>query len=90
MVAKFNDFLIVAPETSDDGKPFSKDVEKVVIKCPMDGQVFLKDTVVELHQLRCIAKNRVIKDLGVSTKNYVLPNLLVDQLNQGFPRPLPY
>ncbi|MFE8701082.1 type II toxin-antitoxin system PemK/MazF family toxin [Cytobacillus sp. FJAT-54145] len=88
VVAQFKELLIVAPETSDDGRPFSPDIEKVVIKCPKDGSVFMKDTIVELHQLRCIAKNRIIKDLGVSAKNYVLPNPLVDQLNLGFPRPM--
>ena len=56
----FSNTVIVAPTTSDDNPTFSSDIENVIIKAQRDGKVFPKDTVINLHQVKAVHKERII------------------------------
>ena len=83
IVKNFKHLAIVVPTTSDDGANLGE-LEKLTIHCPNDNGkgIFPSDDIVEIHQIRCIGKNRIIRDLGVNVKDYILPNSQVDVLNQ--------
>jgi mRNA-degrading endonuclease toxin of MazEF toxin-antitoxin module len=78
----FKDLLLVVPTTTDDGGAIEKNIEKVIITCPKDGTIFLTDTIIELHQIRCIGKNRIIRDYGHNVSDYILPNDSIDKINK--------
>lgn len=66
-------------------------MEKALIRCPRDKKVFPQNTIVNLHQIRAIAKNRIISDLNCSAEDYILPNKAIDKLNENVPEKfLPY
>ncbi len=73
--------VIVVPTSSDDGPELSPPLQKALIKCPRDGQVFPKDTLLNLHQIRAISKNRIISDLKCSAQQYTVPNSSIDDFN---------
>lgn len=78
----FTETAIVVPTTSDDGSTFTPEMEKALIRCPKDGCVFPEDTIINLHQIRAIGKNRIISDLNCSSKDYILPNCSIDNINK--------
>lgn len=81
IVKNFKEFTIIVTTTSDDS-PELGELEKMVIHVPKDGTVFPGDDLVELHQIRCIGKNRIIKNLNQNVKDYILPNIQIDNLNK--------
>jgi mRNA-degrading endonuclease toxin of MazEF toxin-antitoxin module len=81
IVKNFRDLAIVVTTTSDDGTNLGE-LEDMVIHCPKDGKVFPNNDIVELHQIRCIGKNRIIRNLNQNVKDYILPDNQVDQLNK--------
>lgn len=80
IIKNFKDLAIVVTTTSDDGAELGE-LEDMIIHCPQDGKVFPSDDIIEIHQIRCIGKNRIIRDLNENVKDYILPNPQVDQLN---------
>lgn len=82
VVYNFAETMIVVPTTSDDGSTFTDEMEDALIRCPADGSIFPNNTIINLHQIRCIAKNRIISDLGCNVDNYILPNTIIDELNK--------
>ncbi|MBS5316793.1 MAG: type II toxin-antitoxin system PemK/MazF family toxin [Clostridiales bacterium] len=78
----FAETAIVVPTTSDDGSTFTPEMEKALIRCKGDMKVFPHDTIINLHQIRVISKNRIINDLGCGAEEYVLTNEEVDFLNK--------
>jgi len=81
IVKNFKHLAVVVPTTSKDDSDLG-DLEKLLIYCPKDGNVFPEDDVVEIHQMKCISKNRIINDLGKNVRDYILPNEQIDSLNQ--------
>ncbi|MBL4952201.1 type II toxin-antitoxin system PemK/MazF family toxin [Neobacillus sp. YIM B02564] len=82
VIQNFKDLVLVAPTTSNDGGALDPSIEKVILSVPGDGVIFPQDTLIELHQMRCVAKNRIINDLKVNVDQYIVPNRVVDTLNQ--------
>ncbi|MDR7315328.1 type II toxin-antitoxin system PemK/MazF family toxin [Brevibacillus nitrificans] len=81
--------VVVIPTTSDDGIPVSTEIKKSVIHCPSDkAGIFPKDTLLYLHQVRMVSKNRIIKNLGCNVKDYVVPQNIIDELNKYLPHPV--
>jgi PemK-like, MazF-like toxin of type II toxin-antitoxin system len=80
----FSDFLVVIPTNKDDNPNLSKDIQKVVLQVPKDSNIFPQDTMISLHQIRIVAKNRIIRDLGCNVQDYIIPNDTIDHINRGF------
>lgn len=69
----FANTVIVAPTTSDDSlNCFSDDIEEVIIKAKKDGTVFPKDTIINLHQIKSVHKDRIISNLRCNVKSYIV------------------
>lgn len=69
----FANSVIVAPTTSDDGPvSFSTDIEEAIIKVRKDGVIFPKDTIINLHQLKAVHKERIISNLRCNVKSYAV------------------
>ena len=69
----FANTVIVAPTTSDDSpNSFSADIEEVIIKAKRDGTVFPKDTIINLHQIKSVHKDRIISNLRCNVKSYIV------------------
>lgn len=79
----FANTVIVVPTTSDDkSEPFSQDIEECIIKVKKDGQIFPNDTIINLHQICSIHKERIISDLKCNVKNYIVDKDEIQRLNQ--------
>ena len=66
----FANTVIVAPTTSDDSpNSFSAEIEEVIIKAKRDGTVFPKDTIINLHQIKSVHKDRIISNLRCNVKS---------------------
>lgn len=69
----FANSVIVVPTTSDDSPAsFSSDIEEAIIKVQKDGIIFPKDTIINLHQLKAVHKDRIIANLRCNVKSYML------------------
>ncbi len=88
VVYNFPKTAVIVPTTSDDGSPFSKKIKKALIRCPSDGQVFPKDSLINLHQITMISKNRILNDLNCSASQYNLPDSSVDEINKNIGKDL--
>jgi mRNA-degrading endonuclease toxin of MazEF toxin-antitoxin module len=95
VLADFQELITVVPTTSDDGSVFHEDVKKAIIKVPSDATgapgdrpIFPKDTIINLHQIKVVSKNRVQKDLRCNVNTYVVPNRVIDELNLHYPYPV--
>ncbi|WP_027416900.1 type II toxin-antitoxin system PemK/MazF family toxin [Aneurinibacillus terranovensis] len=84
VVGHYDDLVVVVPLTGDDGGNLSKDLEKTVVRYPKDGKIMRKNGIAEIHQIRCISKNRITKDMNVNVQDYILPNTVVDTINGTF------
>lgn len=79
----FANTVIVVPTTSDDKiGAFSQDIEECIIKVKSDGKIFPKDSVINVHQICAIHKERILSDLGCNVKNYIVDNSELIRLNQ--------
>lgn len=81
ILKNFKDLVVVVPTTTDDGANMGE-LEKMLIHCPKDNDIFPGDDIIELHQIRTIGKNRILKNFGKNVKDYTLPSEEVDTLNQ--------
>lgn len=94
VLGDFNELLVVVPTNSDEGSKVSGTIEKALIRVPNDNKpttkkpVFPKDTIINLHQVRHISKNRVVTDLRANVKSYEMPQHKIDQLNRYLPYPV--
>lgn len=94
VIGDFKELLVVVPTNSDDGSSFPGDLEKALIRIPTDSHpskkypIFPKDTLINLHQIRHISKNRVKKDLRANVKLYNMPKSNITQLNGYLPYPV--
>ena len=77
----FSNTVIVAPTTSDDNPTFSSDIENVIIKAQRDGKVFPKDTVINLHQVKAVHKERIISNLKCNVRDYTVDTAEIQRLN---------
>lgn len=91
----FGKLLVVVPTNTDDGNVYPSDVKKAIIRIPSDHgrlsgkhPIFPKDTIINLHQIRHVSKNRIQKDLHCNVKNYIVPNDVIDELNRYLPYPV--
>jgi len=91
VIGEFQELLVVVPTNSDDGQSVHPDIRKALLKVPSDRSptnttpIFPKRTIINLHQVRHISKNRVTKDLYCNVRNYILPNVTIDSINQYLP-----
>lgn len=78
----FANSVVVVPTTSDDSpNSFSSDIEDVVIKVQKDGNIFPKDTVINLHQIKTVHKERIISNLHCNVRSYVVDNVEISRQN---------
>lgn len=93
VLGDFGEILVVAPTESDDGRAVLPDIEKALIRIPSDAApgvarpIFPRNTIIKLHQIRHISKNRVRTDLGCSAKDYIVPSAIINNLNSHLPYP---
>lgn len=80
--------VVVIPTSTDDGKPFAMDLRRTIIRCHSDGTIFPSPTVLYLHQIRLVSKNRILKNLGCNVKGYQLADSVIDTLNKSLPYPV--
>jgi len=82
LLYNFNNTAIVVPTTTDDkATAFTDDIEKAVIKAKADGIVFPNDSIINIHQICSIHKERIISDLRCNVKSYMMPIQEIDRLN---------
>lgn len=73
---------IVVPTTTDDkNSAFSSDIEESIIKVKKDGIIFPNDSIINLHQICSIHKERIISNLKCNVKNFILDTSEIDRLN---------
>lgn len=78
----FNNTVIVVPTTTDDKiADFTEDIEKSIIKVNADGDVFPNDSVINIHQICAVHKERIISDLRCNVKSYIMKSSEIDRLN---------
>jgi hypothetical protein len=95
VLGDFQELLVVAPTNSDDGAVFHVDIKKAIIRVPNDDTkvpghrpIFPKDTIINLHQIRYVSKNRVHRDLYCNVNNYIVPSDVINELNRYLPYPV--
>lgn len=76
------------PTTSDDGNKLTGEVKKGLIYCKGDGTIFPHDTVINLHQMKMVSKNRIINDLKSDVSKFKLDDAEIDRLNKHLPAPI--
>ena len=82
LLYNFNNTAIVVPTTTDDKvTSFTDDIEKAIIKVKKDGIIFPNDSIINIHQICSIHKERIISDLKCNVKSYMMPNQEIDRLN---------
>ncbi|MCC3359374.1 type II toxin-antitoxin system PemK/MazF family toxin [Bacillus sp. REN16] len=77
----FERMIIVVPTTSDDGNVLGSDMNPAIIRCQGDGRIFLNDTLINLHHIRGISKNRVRSYLNCNVKDYIVNPTEVSKVN---------
>lgn len=83
LLYNFNNTAIVIPTTTDDKTTsFTDDIERAIIKVKSDGVNFPNDSIINIHQICSIHKERIISDLKCNIKSYFMPNAEIDRLNQ--------
>ena len=83
LVYNFNNTAIVIPTTTDDKiTAFTSDIERAIIKVKSDGIIFPNDSIINVHQICSIHKERIISDLHCNVKSYIVPSQEIDRLNQ--------
>jgi hypothetical protein len=94
VLSDFQEILVVVPTNSDDGTVFHHDIEKAIIRIPSDSTlpfgsrpIFPKNTIINLHQIRHISKNRIRNDLYCNVKDYIVPQNVIKDLNKYLPYP---
>jgi len=86
VLRNFKDMMVVIPTTSNDNNKILRmepDIQKMNLVVPADGTIFPNETILQLHQIRIISKNCIIKDLGCNIENYIPKNDWIDQVNAG-------
>lgn len=53
-----------------------------------DGTVFPKDTIINLHQIKAVHKERIISNLKCNVRNYTVDTTEIQRLNSIEPRPI--
>lgn len=82
LLYNFNNTAIVIPTTTDDKTTsFTSDIEKAIIKVKSDGTNFPNDSIINVHQICSIHKERIISDLRCNIKSYFMPDAEIDRLN---------
>lgn len=82
LLYNFANTAIVVPTTTDDkGTAFTSDIEECIIKVKSDNRIFPNDSIINLHQICSVHKERIIKDLHVSVKNFQMDDVEIDRLN---------
>jgi len=73
---------IVVPTTTDD-RPinFTDDIEGCIIKVKSDGIIFPNDSIINVHQICSVHKERIINDLKCNVASYTICDNEVVRLN---------
>ena len=83
LLYNFNNTAIVIPTTTDDKTTsFTSDIENAIIKVKSDHAIFPNDSIINIHQVCSIHKERIISDLRCNVKSYVMHDTEIDRLNQ--------
>jgi len=95
VLRNFKDMMVVVPTTSNENNKILRlepDIQEMNLVVPADGAIFPNETILQLHQIRIISKNRIIRDLGCNIKDYVPKADWIDQVNAGLKCPglIPY
>lgn len=78
----FANTVIVVPTTTDDkDTAFSSDIEECIIKVKSDNGIFPNDSIINLHQICSVHKERIINDLKVNVKNFQVDDTEIERLN---------
>lgn len=78
----FANTAIVIPITTDDKiTGFTSDIERCIVKVKADNKIFPHDSIINMHQMCSIHKERIIKDLGCNVKEFVLDAKEIARLN---------
>lgn len=73
---------IVVPKTTDDkATSFTRDIEESIIKVKSDGSIFPNDTIINLHQICAVHKERILNDLKCNVKNFIVDEAEIGRLN---------
>lgn len=82
LLYNFNNTAIVIPTTTDDKTTsFTSDIENAIIKVKSDGVIFPNDSIINIHQICSIHKERIISDLHCNVKSYIMYDAEIDRLN---------
>ena len=82
LLYNFNNTAIVVPTTTDDKTTaFTSDIENAIIKVKSDGAIFPNDSIINIHQICSIHKERIISDLRCNVKSYIMQDSEIDRLN---------
>ncbi len=82
LLYNFNNTAIVIPTTTDDKTTaFTNDIENAIIKVKSDGINFPNDSIINIHQICSIHKERIISDLHCNVKSYIVQDSEIDRLN---------
>lgn len=82
LLYNFANTAIVVPTTTDDKTTaFTSDIEKCIIKVKKDNLIFPNNSIINLHQICSIHKERIISDLNCNVKNFIVDNDEIDRLN---------
>lgn len=82
LLYNFANTVIVAPTTTDDKRTgFTNDIEECIIKVKNDNIIFPHDSIINIHQICAVHKERIISDLHCNVKNFILDNTEIERLN---------
>lgn len=82
LLYNFANTAIVIPITTDDKTTgFTPDIEECIIKVKSDNKIFPHDSIINIHQMCSIHKERIIKDLGCNVKGFIIDKNEIKRLN---------
>jgi len=78
----FAQTAIVIPITTDDKKTaFDDEIENVIIKVKSKENSIPNDSIINIHQLKAIHKERIINKLKYNVKKYIVDDQEIKRLN---------
>jgi hypothetical protein len=81
----FDGLLEVVPITSDRGQTYTKIIENIIIRVKKDDyQQFKHDSILLVHQIHSIGRNRIVRDTGNSIAHSPLMELLEEKISRTY------
>lgn len=85
VIRDFDGLLEVVPITSDHGQIYNKHIENVIIRIKKDEYPqFNNDSILLIHQIQSIGKNRIVRDIGQSIAFTPLMELLEEKISKTY------